>query len=84
MTNETIGIYDHATGENEVREMTKAEQDQRNAEGAASLAKKQAAKIAKENTRATKIAAFTKLGLTEQEIEALVPTEIEPIVLPIS
>lgn len=82
MTNETIGIYNYATGQNEIREMTKKEQDQKNAESAAYLATKQASLIAKENARSIKIAAFTKLGLSAEEIDALVPVEVQPLQIP--
>jgi len=51
MTNETIGIYDHATGETIVREMTDSEQAIRNAEVAESVAAK-AAKAAEAEAKA--------------------------------
>jgi hypothetical protein len=82
MANDTIGIYDHATGQNEIREMTKSEQDQRDLESAAYLLSKQASLIAKENARSIKIAAFTKLGLSAEEIDALVPVEVQPLQIP--
>jgi hypothetical protein len=77
MTNETIGIYDHSTGETIVREMTQIEQEQKNLESNQYLLSKQAVKIEKENQKALKIAAYTKLGLTEEEINALVPEDLE-------
>jgi phosphoenolpyruvate synthase/pyruvate phosphate dikinase len=70
----TIGIYDHVTGENVVREMTTAEQTQRNAEVKAWLDAKENAKLEAEQLKQTKIAAYQKLGLNEAEIEALLPT----------
>ena len=74
MTNNKIGIYDHATGENIAREMTAEEKAQRNAEIVAWQTAKDNAKLEAEQLKATKIAAYTKLGLTESEIEALLPT----------
>lgn len=72
MTN-LIGIYDHTSGENVVREMTPEEQAQRDAEIQAWLTAKENAKLEAEQLRETKIAAYQKLGLTEAEIEALLP-----------
>jgi tryptophanyl-tRNA synthetase len=61
MTNETIGMYDHATGETIVREMTDVEQAVRNAE----VAEFNAAKVAKaaevEAVAQAKIEAAAKL-----------------------
>lgn len=73
MTN-LIGIYDNTTGENIVREMTAEEKAQRNAEIEAWQTAKDNAKIEAEQLKATKIAAYKKLGLTEAEIEVLLPT----------
>jgi len=73
MTNQ-IGIYDHNTGQHIVREMTSDELAQRNVEIEAWLEAKENAKLEAEQLRATKIAAYEKLGLTEAEIEALLPT----------
>lgn len=68
-----IGIFDAITGENVVREMTKEEAAARKAE----IAEFAAAKIAKEEAdavlKATKIAAYKKLGLTDEEINAILP-----------
>lgn len=69
-----IGIYDHSTGENVVRDMTADEQAQRDAEIQAWLIAKENAKLEAEQLRATKISAYEKLGLTPEEIEALLPT----------
>jgi hypothetical protein len=80
MTN-LIGIYDHTTGENIVREMTTDEQTQRDAEIEAWQTAKENAKLQAEQLRETKIAAYEKLGLTEAEIEALLPTP-KPLVMP--
>lgn len=81
MTN-LIGIYDHTTGENIVREMTNEEQAQRNAEIEAWKTAKENAKLQAEQLRQTKIAAYEKLGLTEAEIEALLPTPKPSIGIP--
>lgn len=73
MTN-LIGIYDHSTGENIVREMTDDEQIARNEQIAIWAAEKEKAQLEAEQARQTKISAYEKLGLTEAEIEALLPT----------
>ena len=73
MTNQ-IGIYDHNTGENIVRDMTDEEQAQRDAEVEATRIAKEQAELEAKQLRETKIAAYEKLGLTEAEIEALLPT----------
>lgn len=80
MTN-LIGIYDHFLGENVIREMTDQEQAERNAEIEAWKIAKENAKLEAEQLRQTKIAAYQKLGLTEAEIEALLPTP-KPLVKP--
>lgn len=74
MANETIQIYDHLTGETIIREMTDEEQAKRDAEIAAYLAEKAAKEAEAAQLRATKISAYQKMGLTEVEIEALLPT----------
>ena len=61
MTNETIGIYNHTTGETIVREMTDAEQEIRNAEVAESVAAKAAKAAEAEAVVQAKIAAAEKL-----------------------
>lgn len=74
MPNDNIGIYDHNTGETIVREMTDEEQAQRNAEIEAekiAKAKKEAEAL---EVKAAKLSAYQKLGLTEAEIEALLPS----------
>ena len=73
MTN-LIGIYNHITGENIVREMTNQEQAQRDAEIIEWQTAKEIAKLEAEQLRQTKISAYEKLGLTQAEIEALLPT----------
>ena len=74
MPNDLIVLLDAATGEEIVREMTDEEQAQRNAEIVQWKIEKEAREQQKAELRATKIAAYQKLGLTESEIEALLPT----------
>lgn len=69
-----ISIYDHSTGEHIQREMTDEEFEQYQIESAAALAKKEQTKLEAEALRATKVEAYKKLGLTDDEIEALLPT----------
>jgi len=69
-----IGIYDHSTGENIVREMTDEEQAQRDTEVEVTRIAKEQAELEAKQLKETKIAAYKKLGLTEAEIEALLPT----------
>jgi len=69
-----IGIYDNTTGEQIIREMTIEEQAERDAEVAIWLAEKTAKEQQEAELRANKISAYQKLGLTESEIEALLPT----------
>jgi hypothetical protein len=69
-----LSHYDHLTGIHIQRDMTETEQaeyDQQVAE--ASIAKEQA-KAEAEFLRNTKIEAYKKLGLTDDEIEALLPS----------
>lgn len=73
-----IGIYDHSTGEQTVREMTAdeiAELDATNAAVAAREAEIQAERDALAALEAAKVQAkaeiFAKLGLTEEEVLAL-------------
>lgn len=61
MKNETIGIYDHATGETIVREMTDAEQAIRDAEVAESNAAKAAKAAEAQAVEKAKIEAAAKL-----------------------
>ena len=72
--NDKISIYDHLTGETILREMTDEEQAQRDAEVAENESKQAQAEAEAEALRATKIAAYQKLGLSEAEIEALLPS----------
>jgi hypothetical protein len=80
MTN-LIGLYDHTTGENVVREMTPEEQAQREIEAQAWIAAKEQRLAEANELRQTKIAAYEKLGLTAEEIEALLPTP-KPRIIP--
>lgn len=79
MTN-LIGIYDHTTGEQIVREMTADELSEFNAQSEAYKAEKLAKENEANELRAIKISAYQKLGLTQQEIDALIPPDAEPIV----
>ena len=72
MTNQ-IAIYDHLIGEQIVRDMTVEENAEREAEIAAYLETKTQREIEAEELRTNKISAYQKLGLTEAEIEALLP-----------
>lgn len=76
----TISIYDHSTGEHIVREMTAEEQAEYDAEVAEWEAKKAAKEAEAQSLRQAKISAYEKLGLTAEEIEALVPTAKPPLV----
>ncbi len=73
MTNQ-IGIYDHATGETIVREMTEDEQKEHDAQIAISDAKKAADAAAVAEAIAAKEAALSKLaalGLDLDDLKAL-------------
>jgi hypothetical protein len=61
MANDSVTIYDHATGETIVREMTDAEQAIRDAEVAESMAAKAAKAAEAEAVAQAKIAAAEKL-----------------------
>lgn len=76
MTN-LIGIYDHSTGEEIVREMTTEEKANRDAEVAVFVAQQEQLKAEAKTLYETKVSAYQKLGLTEAEIEALLPAPIE-------
>jgi hypothetical protein len=77
MTNK-IGIYDHNKGKQIEREMNADEQAQRQAEISAWLEENAQINANAEAIRLTKISAYEKLGLTETEIEALLPMPIAP------
>jgi hypothetical protein len=69
-----IGTFNAETNEQIVRDATPEEIAAREAEIAQYVANKETKKLAELELRATKIAAYQKLGLTEEEIEALLPT----------
>lgn len=73
-----IGIYNAETNEQIVRDATPDEVAAREAEIAEYLERTEAQELAAAELRATKISAYQKLGLTEKEIEVLVPTPVEP------
>lgn len=73
-----IGIYNAETNEQIVRDATPDEVAAREAEIAEYLERTEAQELAAAQLRATKISAYQKLGLTEEEIEVLVPTPVEP------
>ena len=73
-----IGIFNAETNEQIVRDATPEEVIARETEIAEYIANKEAQKLAETELRATKIAAYEKLGLTEAEIEALLPTPANP------
>ena len=74
MTKDKIYYYNHETGEEIVREMTDEEQAQRDAQAAAYLLEQEAKAQAEAEARALKISAYEKLGLTQKEINALLPS----------
>ena len=71
--NDSIYIFDAATGEEIIREMTDEEQAQRDAENAAYFIAKQQQLDAEEAAWRTKVNAYEKLGLTPAEIDAIAP-----------
>ena len=77
MTTETKYIHDVATNEVIIEPLTQEEIKTRAAEYAAEVAELQAKKAKQEELRVLKISAYKKLGLTDEEIEALVPTPLE-------
>lgn len=77
MANDTKLIHDVATGEITIVELTDEEQAIRNAEIAANEAAKAAAKKEADDIRQNKISAYQKLGLTQAEIDALLPVAPE-------
>ena len=79
MANDNIYIYEHSTGEYIVRELTDEEQSIRDAEVEANLKKQKTAEKAKIDEYNLKVAAYQKLGLTDEEIAALVPALPESI-----
>lgn len=78
MSNRLIGIYDGLTDTYIERPATDEEQAEIDAREAKAAEEEILLKTQEEELRATKIAAYQKLGLTEAEIEALVPTPKPP------
>lgn len=72
--NDKIGIYDHNTGEQVIREMTDEEQAAYDAHREVVETQRAEERAKAEALRQSKIAAYEKLGLTPEEIEALLPT----------
>ncbi|MFM7858393.1 MAG: hypothetical protein ACKO96_42355, partial [Flammeovirgaceae bacterium] len=66
-----IGIYNHLTGEDNIREMTADELAEFEQQSAAYLTEKTAKETEAAQLRATKISAYQKMGLTKAEITAL-------------
>ena len=77
MTIETKYIHNVATDEVIIEPLTQKEIETRAVEYAVELAELQAKKAKEEELRLLKISAYKKLGLTNEEIEALVPTPLE-------
>jgi biopolymer transport protein ExbD len=73
MTNK-ISFYDHTTGEQVERDMTAAEQKERDDEVAVYAQKKADLEAEVQSVRNLKVAAYEKMGLSADEIEALLPT----------
>ena len=71
MANDSVTIYNHATGETVVREMSDFEQAERNASVAAAEAAIAANKAATEQTATAKVALLAKLGITADEFKTL-------------
>jgi len=71
--NDKIGIYNGVTGEQIIREMTDDEQLAYDAHRAVVEKQKADEKAKADALRQTKIAAYEKLGLSAEEIEALLP-----------
>jgi hypothetical protein len=77
-----IGIFNAETNEQIVRDATPEEIAAREAEIAQYFANKKTQELAEIELRATKITAYQKLGLTEAEIEALLPLPAKPRINP--
>jgi len=71
MSNHTIYIYDHESGLETVREMTDAEQAERDATIAEALVQAAADKAAAEKAATDKTALLAKLGITADEAKLL-------------
>ena len=75
MPNNNIFIYDHLTGTEITREMTDEEQASFDAKTQSNLASAEEEKQKQDLLRQNKISAYEKLGLTAEEIEALLPND---------
>jgi hypothetical protein len=71
MANDSIQIYDHATGETIIRELTDDEQAIRDKEVAAFLAEEAKITANIESAEANKAALLDKLGITADEAKLL-------------
>ena len=71
MTNDNVYIYDHETGTEVTREMTDAEQAERNANVEIAKAKRLADQEALLQAAADKAALLAKLGITADEAKLL-------------
>ena len=74
MSNDTYYIHNAEIDEIKIIELTDDQQKALDAERQEAIAANAAAKLKEEQLRLTKISAYEKLGLTEAEIEALLPT----------
>lgn len=73
MTNDTSYIHDALTNEVIIVELTDEEQKKLDADRALAVQLKQENKNKEAQLREIKIAAYEKLGLTPEEIEAILP-----------
>jgi hypothetical protein len=71
MANDSIQIYDHATGETIIRELTDEEQAIRDQEVAAFLAQEAKVTAEIEKAVADKAALLARLGITAEEAQLL-------------
>lgn len=69
-----ISIYDHSTGEQIERDMTPDEQKEYDLEVAINAQLQADRELKAQIDRDLKISAYTKLGLSDEEIETLLPT----------
>jgi len=76
MPNKNIFIYNHLTGTEITREMTDEEQAAFDETTKTNLAIAKEEKQKQELLKENKISAYTKLGLTQAEIEALIPAPL--------
>ena len=74
MANDTYMIHNADTGEINIETLTDEEQSELDSEREAALADKAKRVLEAKNLRLLKISAYEKLGLSEAEIEALLPS----------